>query len=244
MNTGKLMFLDDYLKSNDIKAGSYRSGYLPLLMAFNKNSLSTPYRMVQCPNRQAVCKPSKHHMAQEPEDKPKLLSYNDCIKSYDLTLLTPNKITVNHLLTISPIFADVSDAFGHILLHPDTALSCQIFLYKSTEDGKPTLDLTKAEVNENNEPIMFPLVYSHSSFGTKDLPMIFGYAMTQCVRFFREFSNAPLKMGEFKDPVLAEKVNLTRLNLVEKILCAAYVDDLSCHEFFLSLVSYFIDAYS
>ena len=57
------------------------------------------------------------------ECKPKLLSYNDCIKSYDLTLLTPNKITVNHLLTISPIFADVSDAFGHILLHPDTALS-------------------------------------------------------------------------------------------------------------------------
>merc|ERR1712089_49468 len=81
------------------------------------------------------------------ENKPKLLSYNDCIKSYDLTLLTPNKITVNHLLTISPIFADVSDAFGHIFLHPDTALSCQIFLYKSTEDGKPTLDLTKAELD-------------------------------------------------------------------------------------------------
>ena len=111
-------------------------------------------------------------------NKPKLLSYNDCIKSYDLTLLTPNKITVNHLLTISPIFADVSDAFGHILLHPDIALSCQIFLYKSTEDLKPTLDLTKAIVDENNEPIQYPLVYSHSSFGTKDLPMIFGYAMT------------------------------------------------------------------
>ena len=57
-------------------------------------------------------------------NKPKILSYNDCIKSYDLTLLTPNQITVNHLLTILPIFADVSYAFGHILLHPDTALSC------------------------------------------------------------------------------------------------------------------------
>merc|ERR1712115_418338 len=119
--------------------------------------------MVQCPNRQAVCKPSKHHMVRgegnnhivhgegTTESKPKLLSYNDCIKSYDLTLLTTNKI--NHLLTISPIFADVSDAFGHIFLHPDTALSCQIFLYKSTEDRKPTLDLTKAEVDKNNEPI-------------------------------------------------------------------------------------------
>ena len=54
------MFLDDYIKNNDIKSGSYRSGYLPLLMAFNKNSQSTPCRMVQCPNRQAVCKPSKN----------------------------------------------------------------------------------------------------------------------------------------------------------------------------------------
>ena len=89
----------------------------------------------------------------------------------------------------------MSDAFGHILLHPDTALSCQIFLYKSTEDSKPTLDLTKAVVNENNEPILFPLVYSHSSFDTKDLPMIFGYAMTQCVRFFKEYS-LPFTFGE------------------------------------------------
>ena len=109
------------------------------------------------------------------------MSYNDFIKSYDLSLLTPNKITVNHLLTISPIFADVSDAFGYILLHSETALSCQIFLYKSVEDSMPTLDLNKAEVDLNNEPILYPLVYSSSSFGTKDLPMIFGYAMTQCI---------------------------------------------------------------
>ena len=97
MNTGKLMFLDDYLKSNGIKPDSYRSGYLPLLMVFNKNSQSTPCRMVQCPNRQAVCKPSKSTMVHGDWDKPtsdnmvqgnetiteckpKLLSYNDCIK--------------------------------------------------------------------------------------------------------------------------------------------------------------------
>ena len=134
------MFLEDYLKTNNIKPNSYKSGYLPLLMVFNRNSQSTPCRMVQCPNRQAVCKPSKNTMVQGEKNetisgkvaqsdtiinssnckdptpnKPKLLSYNDCIKSYDLTLLTPNKITVNHLLTILPIFADVSDAFGHIL---------------------------------------------------------------------------------------------------------------------------------
>ena len=114
--------------------------------------------------------------------------------------------------TIFPIFADVSHAFGHIFLHPDTALSCQIFLYKSTEDGKHTLDLTKAEVDKNNEPILFPLVYSHSSFGTKDLPRIFGYAMTQCVRFFKEFSDTPLNRKEFKDQALADKAIQTRLD--------------------------------
>ena len=50
------MFLDEYLKINDIKADSYKAGYLPLLMAFNKNSKSTPCRMVQCPKRQGICK--------------------------------------------------------------------------------------------------------------------------------------------------------------------------------------------
>ena len=50
------MFLDQYVKINDIRTDSYKAGYLPLLMAFNKNSKSTPCMMVQCPNRQAICK--------------------------------------------------------------------------------------------------------------------------------------------------------------------------------------------
>ena len=120
--------------------------------------------------------------------KGKLMSYNDTIKDYDLHLLTPNKITVNHLLTISPIFADISDAFGHIILHPETALSCQIFLYKSTKDNLPTLDISRAQLNSNMDPILFPMVYSSSTYGTKDLPIIFSYALTQCVRYFKENS--------------------------------------------------------
>ena len=50
------------------------------------------------------------------------------------------------------IFGDISDTFGHNLLDPQTALSCQIFLYKSIEDSLPTLDLRKAKVDKNNEP--------------------------------------------------------------------------------------------
>ena len=38
MNTGKLMFLEDYLKTNNIKPNSCKSGYLPLLMLFIRNS--------------------------------------------------------------------------------------------------------------------------------------------------------------------------------------------------------------
>ena len=103
MNIGKLMFLEDYLKTNNIKPNSCKSGYLPLLIAFNRNSQSTPCRMVQYPNRQAVCKPSKSQLVvqgvgsdtkkpdctiSDPIDssgckdtasnKPKLLSYDDC----------------------------------------------------------------------------------------------------------------------------------------------------------------------
>ena len=64
--------------------------------------------------------------------------------------------------------------------------------------------------------------------------------MTQCVKSFKEFSSEPSKSKSFQDESLTEKANQIRLELVDKILCAAYVDDLSCHEFFTSLVSYFI----
>ena len=55
-------------------------------------------------------------------------SYNDTIREYELNLLGPTKITLNHLLTISPSYADVKDEFGRIILHPETALSALIFL--------------------------------------------------------------------------------------------------------------------
>ena len=102
-NTKKLMFLDQYLKINYIKADSYKAGYLPLLMAFNKNSKSTPCWMVQCPNRQGICKTEEigatrplgtdklaASLDHETDVKNKSLSYNECIKDYDLSLLTPN----------------------------------------------------------------------------------------------------------------------------------------------------------
>ena len=116
----------------------------------------------------------------------------------------------------------------------------------------PTLDLTEAIVDKDNEPVLYPLVYSSSSFGTKDLPMVFGYSMTQCVSYFTKFSLNPLKKPSHDDS--DNKVNTSnslnaeaqqlRLDMVDKILCSAYVDDLSCHEYFTSLVPYFIHIYS
>ena len=52
----------------------------------------------------------------------------------------------------------MKDSFGNIFLHPETALSCQVFLYKSKDDSLPTLDITKPKVNPNQEPI---LSYTH-----------------------------------------------------------------------------------
>ena len=133
------MTMNDYLKDNQFESNEFRYRYLTILMAFNKISKSTPFRMLQCPNRQAVCRsestikidknmvgvkdvkssPEQNHnlsdnlspLNESNNQKPKLLSYNDTIKYYNLSLLTPHKITINHLLTISPIFADISDAF-------------------------------------------------------------------------------------------------------------------------------------
>ena len=244
----KLFFLDTYLKENKINHKTYNYGYLPLLMAFNLNSSSTPCRMVQSPNRQARCIiPGKlktnndniftnangHNTNKGIINKlnPPLttLSYNDTIRDYHLQLLGQNQITVNHLLTMSPIFGDVRDGFGKIILHPETALSCQIFLYKDRNDFLPTLDLSKACLDKNNEPILFPLVYNSSSYGTKDLPMIFNFAMTQCVPMYKIYSD--------------NLISAPRLSMVEKILSEAYVDDISSHLFKNSQINYFIHAY-
>ena len=43
---------------------------------------------------------------------------------------------------------------------------------------------------------------------------------------------------------LTEEAHQLRLDIVDKILCSMYVDDLSCHEYFTSLVPYFIHTYS
>merc|ERR1712082_168235 len=267
VNNKKLVFLDQYLKENQISIADYKIGYLPLLMAFNQNSKSTPACLVQAPNRPGPCINLKSDNSSQPVNQdldtsaevkpadkincdtelspqPKCLSYNDCIKSYDQSLLTPNKITVNHLLSISPIFGDISDAFGHILLDPETALTCQIYLFKDKEDSFPTLDAKRAKLDKNNEPILFPLVYSCSTYGSKDMPMIFSYTLTQCVKFFKENSLEPLNTKDFKTENLAVQANQTRLDYLKNILCAAYVDDVSINNQFQSLVEYFIKTYT
>ena len=68
-------------------------------------------------------------------------SYNEAIRDYELNLLGPTKITLNHLITILPSYADVKDGFGRIILHLETALSAAIFVYKNENDGLPTFNL-------------------------------------------------------------------------------------------------------
>ena len=50
IRSGKLYFLSDNLKKHDLNGNEYSVGYLPLLLAFNKNSKSTPIRLVITPN--------------------------------------------------------------------------------------------------------------------------------------------------------------------------------------------------
>ena len=135
----KLYFLSDYLKEHNLQGNEYPLGYLPLLMAFNQNSNSTPIRIVQTPNRVAPAKErfisdstsdSLQYEENNDNDQAKnSFSYNDTIRDYELNLLGPTKITLNHLLTISPSYADVKDGFGRIILHPETALSALIFFF-------------------------------------------------------------------------------------------------------------------
>ena len=74
--------------------------------------------------------------------------------------------------------------------------------------------------------------------------MIFRYPLTQCVRFFKENSLKSLNTKDFKNENLAIQANQVRLDFVENILCAAYVDDVSINNQFQSLVEYFIKTYT
>ena len=74
--------------------------------------------------------------------------------------------------------------------------------------------------------------------------MIFSYTMTRCVKFFRDYSSEPLNTKNFKDENLASQANQIRLDFVDKVLCAAYIDDLSVNEQFRSLVEYFVKSYT
>ena len=49
IQSGKLYFLPDYLKEHNLEGNEYSVGYLPLLLAFNKNSNSTLIRLVIMP---------------------------------------------------------------------------------------------------------------------------------------------------------------------------------------------------
>ena len=168
--SGKLYFLSDYLKKHDLNGNEYSVGYLPLLLAFNKNSNSTPIRLVITPNRNGPAKErsmsnitSDGFQYEDNSDTDCVkhsFSYNDTIPDYELNLLSPMQITLQHLLTINPSYADVKDGFGRIELHPETALSALIFFYKNKEDGLPTLNSESTEKDKNNEPILYPTVYS------------------------------------------------------------------------------------
>ena len=76
------------------------------------------------------------------------------------------------------------------------------------------------------------------------MPMIFGYTLTQCVRFYKEYSLKPLNTETFETEDLATQANQVRLDFVDRILCAAYVDNVSINDQFQSLAEYFIKTYT
>ena len=52
----KLYFLPDYLKEHNLEGNEYSVGYLPLLLAFSKDSKFTPIRLVITPNQNGPAK--------------------------------------------------------------------------------------------------------------------------------------------------------------------------------------------
>ena len=116
------------------------------------------------------------------------------------------------------------------------ALTCQVWLYKDENDGFPTLSVERAIKNDKGDLVMFEAIYSSSSYGTKDLPKIFSYTLEQCVRFFKTYGR--------NSPTVNDFINNSRLDMVQKILHEAYVDDISIHLLAGSIFNYFYSAYT
>ena len=68
--------------------------------------------------------------------------------------------------------------------------------------------------HKNNEHIVFPAVYSSSSYGTKDLLDIFEYSLNKATKFYKEYNHDE------------DKISNVRLNIVNNILCSAYLEDI------------------
>ena len=107
----------------DQETNHIKEGFLPLLITVNLNSKLSPIRPVLVPNQNAI--PIQNLSISEgtalgtpSEDLKqnlKPISYNDTIQDYSLALPSQTETTINHLLTMSPIYSDVSDGFKQSL---------------------------------------------------------------------------------------------------------------------------------
>ena len=79
--------------------------------------------------------------------------------------------------------------------------------------------------------MLYPAVYSSSSYGQKDLPKIFEYSLSKATKFYKEYNTDN------------NKIPIVRLNMVNNILCSTYIDDIGIHEMRNSLFTYSITAY-
>ena len=102
--------------------------FIPKIIVYNPQSLSSVFRIVVTPNRQLP-------NISDPSQK---LSFNNCVRDYNLNLPSIEIISILHGLAIIPTTLDIKDEFRALRNSPSTALSGLNHYYKAPK-GYPCI---------------------------------------------------------------------------------------------------------
>ena len=145
---------------------------IPYLVVFNKNSASSPLRLVQqanskfksiCDKKNCTCVETEHS-GKKCEER---LSYNQCLPTYNTPLPALQMLATKARMSIRNSGADVKSFFRALENCIETQLLNTVQLYQCRNTKLPTFDSHSPDGKENDIKI---LLHKRQLFGLADLP--------------------------------------------------------------------------
>ena len=146
---------------------------IPYLVVFNRNSKTTPLRLVQqanskfkaiCDKKNCICQTKKNPTTDQCDER---LSYNTCIPTYNTSLPALQMLATKARISIKNSGSDIAKFFRAVQNCIETQMLNATYLYKNRDNGMPTFDKYSSDGQENQLKI---LLHVRQLFGVADLP--------------------------------------------------------------------------